>query len=103
MQMNTTITCLQDNIDTPVKTMHAPGFCLKVVAVAAISLPHPLQPPCLHLGFLRRGEAGEEGGEALAREKRKERWIEEGVTEFQRSQGFRAGIEVEAALWQERN
>ena len=85
------------------ETKRAPGFCLKVVAVAAISLPHLLQPPCLHLGFLRRGKAGEEGGEALAREKRKERWIEEGVTVFQRSQRFRAGIEVEAALWQERN
>jgi len=52
---------------------------------------------------LRGGKAGEEGGEALAREKRKERWIEEGVTVFQRSQRFRAGIKVEAALWQERN
>ena len=79
-------------------TNRAPGFCLQVVAVAAISLPHPLQPPRLLLWLSRQWEAGEEGGEALAREEREERGVEEGVTVFQRSQRFRAGVEVKAAL-----
>ena len=86
-----------------IRTNCAPGFCLQVVAVAAISLPHSLQPPRLLLWLSRQGEAGEEGGEALAREEREEGGVEEWVTVFQRSQRFRAGVEVKAALWKERN
>lgn len=85
----------------PQEFICAPGFCLEVVAVASISLPHSLQPPRLLLGVFRGGgEAGEESVEASAREKRKERGVEQRVTVFQRSQRLRAGIEVKAALWQ---
>ena len=69
--------------------------------MASIGLPHSFQPPCILLRLLRRGgEAGEESVEASAREKRKERGVEQRVTVFQRSQRLRAGIEVKAALWQ---
>ena len=85
----------------PQEFICAPGFCLEVVAVASISLPHSLQPPRLLLGVFRGGgEAGEESVEASAREKRKERGVEQRVTVFQRSQRLRAGIEAKAALWQ---
>ena len=74
----------------------APDFCFEVVAVPAVGLPHPLQPHCILL--LRRREAREERFEAVTREKREERGVQEWVPVFQWSQGIRAGVEVKAAL-----
>ena len=74
----------------------APDFCFEVVAVPAIGLPHPLQPHCILL--LRRREAREERFEAVTREKREDRGVQEWVPVFQWSQGIRAGVEVKAAL-----
>ena len=88
----------------PHEFIRAPGFCLEVVAVASICLPHPLQPSGILLELLGRvrsgGEAGEESFEALAREKREEGGVEQVVAVFQRSQRIRAGEDIEAALWQ---